>query len=304
MGMKKLIIMILLGLMLGAGTSLARAQQQAVPSPSPEIELDETATEAAEPATPAATPIVTREDITEPRGEVQGRLERYLLSQDIGEIGPLNFVRHAMREAVVRGVPANTLVLLLLFPMVAMIIAAARHLIGLRGFGIYIPAVLSVAFVATGMVSGILLFIVILGLGTYGMRAFKFLRLQYLPRMALLIWLVSIGVFATMLLSPLIGLPEISSINIFPILILILLAENFNEVQLGKSRREATELTIETLLLALISALVLSLDVVQRLALLYPELLILTVAVANLVIGRYVGLRLSEYMRFKKLLDS
>jgi hypothetical protein len=302
--MRKILLSLSLLFWLTAGASVASAQPGLAPSPSPEIELDQEATEAAEPATPAATPIVTREDITEPRGEVQGRLERYLLEQDIGELGPLNFVRHAMRAAVERGVPANTLVLLLLFPLVAMIIAAARHLIGLRGFGIYIPAVLSVAFVATGTVTGLLLFVVILGLGIYGMRVFRFLRLQYLPRMALLIWLVSIGVFATMIVSPLIGLPEIRAINIFPILILILLAENFNEVQLGKSRREATELTIETLLLALISALVLSLDAVQRLALLQPELLIVGVAVANIVVGRYVGLRLTEYLRFKKLLES
>jgi hypothetical protein len=83
----------------------------------------------------------------------------------------------------------------------------------------------------------------------------------------------------------------------------MLLAENFSEVQMGKSQREATELTIETLILALVSALLLSLDAVQRFALLNPELLIVSVAAANILIGKYVGLRLTEYLKFKQLVE-
>lgn len=242
-----------------------------------------------------------KDDITETRGEVKGRLERYLDLQQVGSLGITNFLQHAIRYAVSQGVPANTIVLVLLFPLIALIVAAARHLIGLRGFGIYIPVVLSVAFVATGVVTGIGLFLVILTIGTYGMKLIKRLRMQYLPRMALLLWLVSLGVLATLFLAPLLGISGLLTINIFPILILMLLAENFHEVQMGKSKREATELTIETLILALISAMLLSLDFVQRFALLNPELLVLGVAGTNILVGKYVGLRLTEYLKFRKL---
>lgn len=242
-----------------------------------------------------------KDDLTETRGEVKGRLERYLDQQKLGPLGVTNFLGYAMRYAVSHGVPANTIVLVLLFPVIAMIVAAARHLIGLRGFGIYIPVVLSVAFVATGLVTGIVLFLVILAIGTYGMKLIRHLRMQYLPRMALLLWLVSLGVLATLFLAPLLGASGLLTINIFPILILMLLAENFHEVQMGKSKREATELTIETLLLALLSAMLLSLDFVQRFALLYPELLVVGVAAINVMVGKYVGLRLTEYLKFRKM---
>ena len=48
------------------------------------------------------------------------------------------------------GVPENTIVMLLLLPVIATFIAATRQIVGVRGFGIFLPAALSVAFVAIG----------------------------------------------------------------------------------------------------------------------------------------------------------
>jgi hypothetical protein len=242
-----------------------------------------------------------RPDITEPAGEAKGRLERLLEEHPVGPLSLTNFLQHAIRNAVRQGVPANTIVLVLLFPVVAAVVAAGRHLIGLRGFGIFVPAVLSVAFVATGIIAGIFLFLIILAMATLSRRLFKKLKLQYLPRMALLLWLVSLGVMGSLFLAPYLNLEALITLNIFPILILILLAENFIEVQLGRSRREATELTFETLILALITSLLLSLDTIQRFALLNPELLVISVAIFDIFVGRYVGLRYWEYVKFRKL---
>jgi len=43
-------------------------------------------------------------------------------------------------------------------PAATALIAASRHLIGLRGFGIFLPAALSVSFVAIGPLLGIVVF--------------------------------------------------------------------------------------------------------------------------------------------------
>jgi hypothetical protein len=288
------------------------AAQNIIVSPIPLDETELLATESAtlsgELATESARTVVERvvepkSDITEPRAETKSRLERYLDEKAVGPLSWHNFLQHAVRNSIAMGVAPNTIVLVLLFPVVAAIIAAARHLIGLRGFGIFTPAVLSVAFVATGMFVGILLFLVILLVATLSRGLTHRLKLQYLPRMSLLMWFISIGVLVTLLLSPLLPIEALKNVNIFPILILMLLAENFIEVQIGKSRQEATELTIETMILALICSLVLSLDVMQRVALLYPELLLLIVAVFNIFVGKYVGLRYQEFLKYKKLLD-
>lgn len=258
-------------------------------------------------ATPSASGGIGDEDkvidLTNPSRTQVHELEAVLASQKPGSV-LLNPVKYAIRNAVASGVPINTIVLLLLLPVVASIIAAARHLVGIRGFGIFLPAALSVAFFAIGPVLGIGLFLVIVAISTLARLAFrKFkLRLQYLPRMALILWLVSLGVLAVLFASPVFGSKGFGDVSIFPVLFLVLLAEDFTRVQIGKSVGVAVSLTSETLILALLSFAVLSTEIVQHFALLNPEILVLAVAVFNFFLGKYVGLRVLEVWRFRKLI--
>lgn len=276
------------------------------PSPSPAITLEKEATKSAEKeATPSSIVekvVEKKPDITEPKPEIKGKLERYLAENPPKPLTITNFLQHAIREAVKRGVPANTIVLILLFPLVAAIIAATRHLIGFRGFGIFLPAVLSVVFVATGVVVGILLFLTILTVATFGRFVLRKLKLQYLPRMALLLWFVSLGVFVALFVSPFLNLEALTTISIFPILLLVLLTESFIGIQIGRSMREAIELTFETMLIALLCSLIFNLEFLQKFVLLYPETTVLVIALFDIYMGKYVGLRLSEYKKFKEIL--
>lgn len=242
-------------------------------------------------------------DLTNPSKIQIHALEAVLASQNPGPL-LFNPLKYAIRNAVASGVPINTIVLLLLLPVVASIITAARHLVGLRSFGIFLPAALSITFVAIGPVLGIGLFLLIVAISTIArllLRRLK-LKLQYLPRMALILWLVVLGVLGALFASPFLGRKDFMDVSIFPVLILVLLAEDFIRVQLGKSIAVAVNLTSETLILALVSFAVLSLEPVQHFALLNPEVLLISVAVFNFFLGRYVGLRIMEVWRFRKLI--
>lgn len=263
------------------------------------------ATQSAEPATKSGTLEIqqaTKQDLTERTSEVKGKLEGYLLQKPAGKLTWFNFLQQAIRQAVAKGVSANTIVLVLLFPLIAGLIAASRHLIGLTGFGIFVPALLSVAFVATGIKVGLVLFLIIWLSATIGRKLTKILKMQYLPRMALMMWLVSIGVLGTMFLGVNISWGEISAVSIFPILILMLLTENFIEVQTGKSRHEAFRIMSQTMIVAIIGTLILRADWVQKFVLLNPEISLLLMAILDIFVGKYAGLRALEIIKFKKLL--
>lgn len=219
------------------------------------------------------------------------------------ELSWMNPLQYLIGRAVEQGMPATNLVLILAFPIAATMIAASRHLIGLRGFGIFIPAALAVAFVASGIGPGLMLLGVILTVTTIGRMGLRWLKLQYLPKTALLLWLASLGVLGVMVAAAEVGVKEMAAVGIFPVLILILLAESFSEVQATKSMRTAVSLTLETIVLALMAAGVLSLEAVQRWVLLNPELVVVIVAVADVFMGKYTGLRLKEYWRFKGLME-
>ncbi|MBI2268703.1 MAG: hypothetical protein HYU80_04715 [Candidatus Blackburnbacteria bacterium] len=244
---------------------------------------------------------------TEISGEVvsgdKGELTKILESQNPGYFW-YNPLKHAIRTAVASGVSVETVILLLLLPIIASIIAAARHLIGVRGFGIFLPAALSVVFLATGPVVGIGLFLVIVTISTLFrlvIRKLK-LRFQYLPRMALTLWFVVLGVLGVLFTAPFIEQLSIPDVSIFPVLIMVLLAEDFTKVQLGKSIRVAITLTTETFVLALVSFAVLSLSAVQHWILLNPEFALLLPLVFDIFLAQYVGLRLIELWRFRKLI--
>lgn len=268
-----------------------------------------TASESAQPdlsaSAAAALQIVERRDrdITETGGKQKDELTALLDDTAVQPLGWNSFLQHAIRNAVAKGVPANTIVLLLLFPVITAIIAGSRHVIGLRGFGVYTPAVLSVAFVSTGIISGVIFFLIVLITALSSKKLVQKLKLQYLPRTAMLMWSVSVAILAFLLLAGQLGLTALYTISIFSILIIMLLTENFMETQLTSSQSEAIQLTLETLVLAIFCSFIIGSREIQSLVILNPELTLLAVAIVNLLVGRYSGLRLLEYFRFRSLLE-
>jgi hypothetical protein len=242
------------------------------------------------------------EDITETSGEQKSKLAAFLDENPVKPLTWHNFMQHAIREAVNKGLPANIIVLLLLFPLIASLIAASRHIVGLKGFGIYIPAVLSVAFVSTEIITGVIIFVAVILAAIITRKIVRRLRFPYLPRTAMILWGVSIFILALMVLSSRLGLHELLTINIFPILIIILLTENFMDSQLFNSQQEALKITLETLFIAIICSLIISQEAVHKFVLLYPEISLLGTVIINYLIGRYTGLRLLEFARFNSVL--
>jgi hypothetical protein len=302
------ILAVILTLTLGFGVFSGLASAQ-VTTPDSTLSA-QVATDSAV-ATPAAQIEETlntkqEKDITQVVEPAKSRLARLLDERPISELGFMNFMQHLIRNASSQGVPVNILVLILLFPVIASFIAASRHVIGLEGFGIYTPAVLAVTFLSTGLISGVLLFVAILAAATIGREILKRFKLQYLPRTALMLWAVSLSVFFLLVASPYL-LPlgiDLITLSIFPILVLILLSENFIEALLSGTQKRAVELTFETILLAALSAVFIRTEFVQEFVLFHPEAMILVVLIANIAVGRYTGLRISEYFRFKPLLDT
>lgn len=240
-------------------------------------------------------------DLTQPE-KSKPRLEMLLDSQKVDGWWGTNFLKVAIREAVAKGVPANTVVLLLLFPLVAALVAFSRQVVGVNGFGIFTPAVLSVAFLSTGGVVGLVLLFGILLVATLGRMIVKRIKMPYLPRLAVLIWLVAMGVLGLLLVSPALGLEKLTSIGIFPILVFVLMVETFIEAQITRSLRTTMEMTLETVILALVAYKVMSAPMVQNQVLLHPEISVVAILGLDYLIGKYKGLRWLEYWRFRKVI--
>ncbi len=267
-----------------------------------------TATDSGRIASPSADVVERIEerrqnDITEDTPTQKSRLARFLDENPPGPLSWNNFIQHAITYAVNNGVQPNVIVLVILFPLIASLIVASRHIIGLKGFGIYIPAVLSVALVSTGIIEGIIIFLSIVAAALLTKRVLKKYRMSYLPRTALLLWMISIGILGLLFLAPALNLVSLMGVNIFPILILVLLAENFLDAQAKTKQSAAVTLAIETIALAFVCGFILKWEVMQRFALTDPEILLLGVGVLNVLLDKFGGLRISEMMRFQSIIE-
>ena len=263
--------------------------------------LDQVASESSQ-ASLSAQPVEIDVDLTVPKSE-KGRLERLLEAEKIEGWWGVNFLKIAIRSAVEQGVSPNTIVVLFLFPLVTALVAFSRQVVGISGFGIITPAMLSVAFLSTGGLAGLVLLSFILIAATLARMVVRKIKIPYLPKLSMIIWIVSISVMAFIMGSPVLGLTRLMTVGIFPILLFVLLAETFIEAQITRSLKISLFMTAETVVLALIAYRIMGAPWIQEQVLLHPELSVTLILLVDYIIGKYKGLRLMELWRFRKLIS-
>lgn len=212
-----------------------------------------------------------------------------------------NFLSHFINSLINKGVPVNTILLILMIPVVATFITFVRQVVGIKAFGIYIPTILTLTFVAIGLYAGLITIVVIVIVGTLMRMGLKKLRLLYLPRMALVITVVALAMLFMFYASGETPYLSLISVSVFPILILIILVEEFIKVQMEEGGRSALILTIETIVLSIVSFYGVNSNMVRTVLLSYPEVILITFVI-NLILGKWAGLRLWEYYRFREVI--
>ncbi len=221
-------------------------------------------------------------------------------ARGLGNLNPLNFMSWTVNYMINKGVPINSLYLILMLPVMATIIAAGRQMIGIKAFGIFAPTVIALSFLATGIKYGVTLFIAIIIIGTIARLIARKFRLLYLPRMAIVLSILALSIFAMFFVGAVFNKTGFIAISIFPILIMTVLTEHFVSVQIEQGYRTAIRMTLETLFLSLIGFWIGDWTVFKTIILAYPELILLTFVV-NYLMGKFSGLRLTEYLRFKEV---
>jgi len=201
------------------------------------------------------------------------------------------------------GVSEGTLALILMLPVVASFIAFSRQIIGIRGLGIYITLIIAYAFVATKLKYGLVIFLLVIVTGSLARLLLKKTKLLYLSRMAIILTTVALAIFLMFLFGSYLSVGGLQIISIFPILIMILMVERFVSIQIERGQKMAIFLTLETLALAIIAYYIINWSWLQQTLLEYPIMSFLILFFFNFLLGKWTGLRLTEYFRFKELME-
>jgi len=219
----------------------------------------------------------------------------------VSDLGPTNFISFGINYLINHGVPINSITLILMLPIIATILAFSRQVIGIKAFGLITPAMTTLSFLVMGLQYGLIIFSAVLLAGTLTRLVMRRLHLLYLPRMALVLSSVSLAILVFFGFGVATNNVAIASFSIFPILILTLLAEEFIALQFKAGARSAFIVTAWTLLLAVACYFIVSWELLRTVIVSYPEVTLIAIP-ANILLGRWGGLRLTEYFRFRKLL--
>ena len=195
------------------------------------------------------------------------------------------------------GLSVRVLSLLLLLPVGALIVAIFRNVIGLKTFGVFLPVLIAISFTATGLLFGVVSFVAVLlviSLLNYPMLKMGIL---HVPKLVVMLSAVVFLMVIILFVGVRWELVGIGGMTFFPIVILTISAEKYARIVVEEGLINASKILFQTILVTLFCYTVVNSDTIYLLIMNFPEL-ILFVAVLSLMLGKWIGLRVSEYKRF------
>lgn len=232
--------------------------------------------------------------------QIKKRLVPQQEAQEAMAGSPLNiFKLYATFERV--GISQNLLKILLMIPFGALVVVIFRNVVGLETFGTFLPALIAAAARETGLWWGLLGFVMILLVSSWVRRVLDWMQLLHSPKMAIMLTTVVAMMLTTTVVSVNVGLLDLAHVTLFPIAILAITAERYAIIETEQGTIKAVRITLTTMLVIAACYVVMDSLFLQSMTLAFPEVLLLVIAL-NLWFGKWIGMRVTEYFRFRRLI--
>ena len=190
--------------------------------------------------------------------------------------------------------------LLLLVPIGALIVVIMRNLVGLSTSGTFMPILIAMAFMDTGLLTGLAIFVLVTGIGLLVRSYLSRLDLLLVPRISAVV-IVVIGVMAAFgIIANKLGIDAGRAVTLFPVIILSWTVERLATLWEEHGARDVFRLGGGSLIVAIFAFFAMTARPIRHLVYSFPELLLVVLAII-LLIGQYTGYRLLELRRFEPL---
>jgi hypothetical protein len=191
---------------------------------------------------------------------------------------------------------------LLLVPVGALILVLLRNVVGIKTFGTFMPVLIALSFRETGLVKGVFLYTLLVALGLAIRFYLERLKLLAVPRLAAVL-IVVVGLMAMVsVISRHMGGHTGISVALFPMVILTMTIERMSVVWEERGPVEAITSGLGSIFTATLAFIVMNINYVGHLMFVFPELLLVLLAV-TILLGRYTGYRLTDLYRFRALAE-
>lgn len=189
---------------------------------------------------------------------------------------------------------------ILLIPIGALVVVFMRIMIGLRTSGTFMPILLALAFMETKLLTGLILFVSIVGMGLIIRSYLSHLNLLLVARISAVV-IVVIGIMSIFsIVSYKLGINEALTITFFPMIILAWTIERMSILWEEEGGKEVYIQGGGSLLVAVLAYFAMSNEMVAYLSFNFSELLLVVLSII-ILLGRYSGYRLFELIRFNQV---
>lgn len=194
----------------------------------------------------------------------------------------------------------NTFKMILLLPIGALIVVIMRLIVGLRTSGTFMPILIALALIQTTLITGIVIFLTVVGTGLIIRSYLSRLNLLFVARISAVIIVVIVIMASISIISNKLGFNQAMTVTLFPLIILAWTIERMSILWEEDGPREVFVQGAGSLITAVIAYLFMTNNIIEYLTFNFPELMLVILGLI-LILGQYTGYRLSELYRFKSL---
>ncbi|MEL7020643.1 MAG: 7TM domain-containing protein [Bacteroidota bacterium] len=186
---------------------------------------------------------------------------------------------------------------LLLLPLATLLVALLRNVIGIKTFGVFLPALIALALVNVGLWWGLATFSLVVVVVSSLHFPLNRWGLLYTPKLVIMLT----GVVVTLLAFSYLGVQNnwvaLAGLSLFPVVILSITAERFARTIAEDGYADAVKKLGQTFLVTIVCYPIFANKMMVGFFLTYPEFYAVIIG-TMLLLGRWIGLRVSEYQRF------
>ena len=198
------------------------------------------------------------------------------------------------------GISQMVLEILIAMCIVATIVSISRYIVGGKTYGIYAPVLLSIACSYTGLKYGLAVTLVVILTSLLSYSVLKKVRIHYITRIATNYTVLSMVLVLFFVLIDTLGLGLENMSNIPPLAFISIaaLSDFFTKQYVKKSLQSSVMTLLTTILVAVFGWFVITREIISD-YFLNNLWLIPLLAVLNILIGMFKGLRIKDYFRFR-----
>ncbi len=199
-----------------------------------------------------------------------------------------------------QGVSQIVLEIMISLCIVATIVSIARYIFGSKTYGIYAPIILAIAYSYTGLRYGLAITLVVILTSLLSYSILKKIRMHYITRIATNYIILSIVlVFFFILINNFgLGLDNMSNIPPLAFISIAALSDFFIKQYVQKSFKTSFMTLFGTIFVAIVGWFVITRNVISEFVL-NNLWLIPLLALFNILLGMFKGLRFKDYFRFR-----